>query len=43
MDPISADNFVRVESEMYVGQTVKLAGGIGNFDHHYRLRERVSG
>jgi hypothetical protein len=32
--PVTVDNFVRAESDMYFRQAVELAGGIGKFDHH---------
>jgi hypothetical protein len=31
--PVTADNFNRAETDMYFGSTIKLAGGIGKFDH----------
>lgn len=32
--PVTADNFIRAESDLYFAETIKLAGGIGKFDHH---------
>jgi hypothetical protein len=32
--PVTADNFVRAESDLYFGSAVKDAGGIGRFLHH---------
>ncbi|MFI0848035.1 DUF1254 domain-containing protein [Mesorhizobium sp. IMUNJ 23232] len=32
--PVTADNFVRAESDLYFGSTTKDAGGIGKFLHH---------
>lgn len=32
--PVSVDNFVRAESDMYFGHSVHDAGGIGRFHHH---------
>src|SRR5262245_34241413 len=34
--PVTADNFIRAETDMYFGMLVKRAGGLGHFDH---LRE----
>jgi hypothetical protein len=31
--PVTTDNFNRAESDLYFDETVKLAGGIGKFDH----------
>ncbi|RAO74524.1 DUF1254 domain-containing protein [Dyella jiangningensis] len=31
--PVSPDNFARAESDMYFAEAIKLAGGIGRFDH----------
>jgi hypothetical protein len=31
--PVTADNFNRAETDMYFASTIKLAGGIGKFDH----------
>lgn len=31
--PVSTDTFNRAESDMYFAETIKLAGGIGKFDH----------
>jgi hypothetical protein len=35
--PVTADNFIRAESDMYFAETLKLAGGIGRFDHHREI------
>ncbi len=32
--PVSADNFVRAESDLYFGNVIKDAGGIGKLLHH---------
>jgi hypothetical protein len=31
--PVTADNFNRAETDMYFASTIKLAGGVGKFDH----------
>lgn len=33
--PVTAGNFPRAESDLYFGETVKMAGGIGKF-YHFR-------
>ena len=33
--PVTVDNFVRAESDMYFANTAKLAGGLGRL-HHVR-------
>lgn len=35
--PVTADNFIRAESDLYFGQTIKLAGGVGKFDHRREI------
>lgn len=32
--PVTADNFTRAETDMYFGNAIKDAGGIGKFYHH---------
>lgn len=32
--PVSADNFIRAESDMYFTESIKLAGGLGKFWHY---------
>jgi len=32
--PVNVDNFVRAESDLYIGNVVKDAGGLGTFLHH---------
>jgi hypothetical protein len=32
--PVTADNFVRAESDLYFGNAQKDAGGTGKFFHH---------
>ena len=32
--PVNPDNFVRAESDLYIGRLVKEAGGIGRLLHH---------
>lgn len=34
---VTIDNFTRAESDMYFASTIKLAGGIGRFDHRREL------
>jgi len=34
---VTIDNFTRAESDMYFASTIKLAGGIGKFDHRREL------
>jgi len=34
---VNIDNFTRAESDMYFASTIKLAGGIGRFDHRREL------
>lgn len=34
---VNIDNFARAESDMYFASTIKLAGGIGRFDHRREL------
>lgn len=34
---VTVDNFTRAESDMYFASTIKLAGGIGKFDHRREL------
>jgi hypothetical protein len=31
--PVSTDNFLRAESDMYFGMLIKRAGGVGVLDH----------
>src|SRR5208282_5591013 len=35
--PVTKDNFNRAESDMYFGETIKLAAGIGKFDHRREI------
>ena len=35
--PVTADNFVRAETDMYFGMLVKRGGGVGHFDHLRQL------
>jgi hypothetical protein len=32
--PVTADNFIRAESDMYFAASVKAAGGVGKLSHH---------
>jgi len=32
--PVTADNFARAESDLYFGNSVKDAGGVGKMHHH---------
>jgi hypothetical protein len=32
--PVTADNFVRAETDLYLGNVVKDAGGVGKYVHH---------
>lgn len=32
--PVTVENFARAETDLYFGNTVKDAGGLGKFDHH---------
>src|ERR1044072_734692 len=32
--PVTADNFKRAESDLYLGNAVKEAGGVGKLYHH---------
>ncbi|TXF96043.1 DUF1254 domain-containing protein [Massilia arenae] len=34
---VTVDNFTRAETDMYFASTIKLAGGIGRFDHRREL------
>jgi hypothetical protein len=34
---VTADNFNRAESDIYFGETIRLAGGIGKFDHRREI------
>ncbi len=35
--PVTVDNFARAESDLYFGNAVKDAGGIGKFGHHREM------
>ena len=35
--PVTVDNFARAESDLYLGNAVKDAGGIGKFAHHREM------
>ncbi len=37
--PVNPDNFNRAESDMYFGSAVKLAGGLGTFDHRREVMD----
>lgn len=36
---VTPDNFTRAESDMYFAEAIKLAGGIGKFDHHREVMD----
>ncbi|MDM9626550.1 DUF1214 domain-containing protein [Rhizobium sp. S152] len=38
-EPVTVDNFSRAESDLYFGNAVRDAGGVGKFEHH---REPIS-
>lgn len=35
--PVTVDNFARAESDLYFGNVVKDAGGVGKFGHHREM------
>lgn len=37
--PVTVDNFVRAESDLYIGNVVRDAGGVGKFLHHRNVSD----